>query len=734
MRFPNYKQDDARDCGAACLQMVCSHFGKYIDLERLRLLTNTSREGTSVASLIRVGSELGLRCTPYSVSYFKFRHEVPLPCIVLWKGNHFAVVYKITEKHIYVSDPSVGLIRYNLTEFANGWLSPVSGSKTKRGICITIEKTPAFDDVKPDPQKNKVADAIVWFWNYIKPEKMQVIKIIIAAAALTTLGVVFPFITQTIVDTGIPNRDYSLITVLLSSMIALTVGQTVGNWIQANMTLRVAVKTRVTMTSDYIARLFRMPLLWFDNRLTGDIFQRNADFDRIESGSTTAVFAGILSVFSLTIFGAVLLIYSAPLFWVFVIGATLYMAWVLVFWEIRKRMDIRYFSLLAKNNSQWIEFVTRITDIKLFRNGDARRWNWERNQVELYRTRMKLLYAEQAQALGSSFIKALKDAALIWLSAKSVISGEMTLGMLTAVQYLLGQMGAPLDGTVNFIISLQLSTISYNRVTDTFRSQTEKDEPTVNDVLLPACGDLALNGVSFRYGADKWAIDRVDLVFPAGKTSVIVGQSGSGKSTLLKILAGLYEPTLGNVAIGGMPLYTVSINAWRERCGVITQDCGLVRGTIYDNIVFGREPNKDALIRSVSLASIREEIETMSRGYETLIGENGRGVSEGQKQRILLARALYSDPDYLLLDEMTSSLDNENEKAIVTMLRESLPGKTIIIVSHKRESAESADLVVVMENGTVVEAGTPAVLANLGNAFRRFFPPITSDTRPNTLK
>ena len=706
MRFPNYRQTDSRDCGPVCLQIICKHFGKYIDVERIRQLMSTGREGTSVYDFIDAASQLEIKCLPYSISYWKFRHEVPLPCVVFWRNNHYVVVYRITFKHVYVSDPACGLCRYSLKEFANGWLNSVEGADTKRGICITCEPTIRYKDIIADRKNPEMVDALKYFWEYMKPYGSQMMQIMIVLLIVTMISALFPIITQSIIDTGIPNQDYNFITLMLISSIALSVGKIIGSWLQQSIGLRFSARIKVSMTSDYLMRLFKMPMSFFENRIMGDIFERNSDFDRIETNTLGSVFTAILAVLNLLVFGTILFIYNRTSFIIYAIGSVLYIMWVVVFWSFRKKIDLRYYSLIAKNNSQWIEFLSRISDIKSYGYSDMTRWQWEKNQVRLYDTRIRLLNLEQIQMLGSSMINAVKDAVLIYLSSRLVINGEMTLGMLTSVQYILGQLTGPLDRIVNFIISLQLSAISYARVTDVHRLPAEDAIVTNSDNLADFTSDLHLKSVSYRYGSESFALKNLTATFPGGKTTAIVGESGCGKSTLLKILAGLYVPSNGHVLLGSRHLSSISLEFWRKRCGVITQESSLFRDTICNNITVGRPFDRAKLLKAVTTAAIRSEIEMLPKGYETMIGENGRGVSEGQKQRILLARAIYDDPDYIFLDEMTSSLDASREDNVLDSLKRQMPDKTIVMVSHRPASIMNADMVVVIKDGFIAGCGT----------------------------
>lgn len=454
----------------------------------------------------------------------------------------------------------------------------------------------------------------------------------------------------------------------------------------------------------------------------GDLLQRTYDFDRIESMIMGAGFNAILGSFSLLVFGTILFLYNTTLFWIYLFISVLYVIWILFFWSIRKKMDIKYFSYLASNQSHWIELLSNMSDIKNYNYGQNKRWQWEKVQVGLYKTKIKLLHVDQIQNIGSTMLTTIKDALLIYIAANAVIRHEMTIGMLIAVQYILGQLKTPMESLVNFIVSAQLCHISYMRVTDIHKIKTENVEHNDNEKLLDFSQSLYIQNLYYKYTVnDDFVLRNISCMIPRGKTIAIVGESGSGKSTLIKLLAQLYQPSSGDIKLGDINISTFSSETWRNHCGVITQESSLLKDTICNNIVFGREYDKDKLIKAVTIANIRKEIETMSKGYDTMIGENGRGVSEGQKQRILFARAIYNSPEYILLDELTSSLDSRNESCIIASIRECFKKQTIVIAAHRLATVVDADMIIVLKKGVIAEMGTHKQLLENGREYPNLF-------------
>lgn len=721
--FPHYIQLEQRDCGATCLQMICKYYGCYFEIDYLRRLTGTRKEGITAYDFIKAAEQLGLRCLAFRVSYNRFRNEVPLPCVVHWRGHHYIVVYKITKTHIYVSDPAVGPIKYTIKEFAKGWLTHSNtNSKCAMGVCLVTEPTNMFKKETGQAHKTNYIEAINFVWEYVKPYKKNINQILTILVIITLINALLPIIAQSIIDVGVPTQDLNFITLMFVSTLTLGLSIVIGEWIKQSINLHFSARIKVSMISDYLVRLFQLPLSFFESRIMGDLLQRTYDFDRIDSMIMGVGFNAILGGFSFVVLGIILFIYNSTLFWIYILISFLYVAWVLFFWTIRKKMDIRYFSHLAANQSHWIELLAKMSDIKNYNYGQYKRWQWEKVQVGLYKTRVKLLHIEQIQNVGSTLMNTIKDALLIYIAAKNVIQGEMTIGMLIAVQYILGQLKSPMESIVNFIVSSQLCYISYMRVTDINSVKTENLSHSENERLLDFSQPISICNLYFKYSInDDYVLKNISFNIQHGKTIALVGESGSGKSTMIKLLAQLYSPNHGEICLGNINLATISAETWRMNCGVITQESALLKDTISNNIVFGREYNKDKLLKAVSIANIRKEIETMSNGYDTMIGENGRGVSEGQKQRILFARAIYNNPKYIFLDELTSTLDSRNEGSIISSIREYFKEQTIVIAAHRLATIIDADLIIVFKNGVIAEIGTHKQLIENGREYTSLF-------------
>jgi len=684
--------------------MICRYHGKYLDFEHIKQVMGTNRNGVSVQDIISVAEGLSLRSNAYRLTFKDLRTLMPLPCIVHWGGDHFVVVYKITKSRVYVADPGKGRITYSIEEFISNWKE---SDDDETGICIGCEPTAEFNSIISETKPNNSLEAWFFLKSYVKPYRKQVVQIVFLLGIITLLTSLIPIITQSIMDSGIPRRDNQYITILLVGSIALGVGLALGKWLQQSIGLYFAVRVKMFMMADYISRMFKMPLQFFESRTIGSILQRNYDFDRIESFLLSSLFGFILSVFSLITFGLLLFVYDSTLFWIFFVCAILYVSWILTFWSIRKNIDIKYYTFLAQNESRWIEFINNILDIKSYAYGYEERKKWEKTQVGLFKTRVKLLNINQLQGVGTNLISSIRDAILVFVAAKAVIAGEISIGTLGAVLFIVGQLKAPLDSVVSFIISWQFFQISFGRVSDVYKTKAEDESNGTNDSMASYQQPIVLKSVSFRYSpSSPYVLNRVNYAFPQGKITAVVGASGSGKSTLIKLLVRLYEPTYGTICLNDTHLNNISTQLWRSHIGVLTQDSYLVSDTISNNISYGRPFDAEKMAKAVNIANIQHEIESMPLGFETVIGEKGKGVSEGQKQRILLARALYDDPEYILLDEITSTLDSRNEFMIMSSIKKNLVGKTVIITAHRLSTVMVADEICVMKNGFIVEHGT----------------------------
>lgn len=717
-KFPNYRQLDGKDCGPTCIQIIAKYYGKFISLQEIRELSSISKEGLSLYELGLTAERLGLKSLPIKATIANLETEIPLPCIAHWGNKHYIVVYKTDKKYIYVSDPLLGLVKYNKEEFLKRWIG-INNEKSEKGILLLLEPTDKFNDIKPTSNPSKIY-AFNYFISHLKPYKKQTTQLLLTMFVLTLIQAVLPFITQSIVDTGITSKDYNFITLLLVANVVLVISVSLGNWIRQSINIHISSRIKISILSNYIIKLLKLPLAYFENRLVGDILQRALDYDRMENFIMNSAFSIVLAFFNLLVFGVILFIYQPILLFVFLFGAILYIAWTLFFWNVRKKMDFEFFTLKAKNNSHWIELLTHIEEIKNNNYEQGKRWSWERVQVKLYHINLKILKINQIDSVGSNLINTLSDIALTFLTVYFVIEGEITLGMMIAVQYILGQLKSPLSAIIQFISSYQVAYISFIRINESSNIPDEQLEEDIYHRVLPETKSLTLKNIYFAYNnATKSTLSNINLTIQQGKITAIVGASGSGKSTLLKILSRLYIPTSGDYFIGNTNMSSVDLSIWRDKLGVVNQNSDVFKETIKDNIILGSEYDINKFYEVIKRVNLLDEIESMPAGFNTLMGENGRGLSEGQKQRIMIARALYKNPDYLFLDEATNSLDSINESILVKNLNEIFEGKTVVIVAHRLATIKNADNIIVLDKGNIVEIGNEKeLLARKGYYYR----------------
>ncbi len=709
LSFPHYSQYDAMDCGPTCLRIVAKYFGKHYKLDTLRDRSHITREGVSLLGISRAAESIGFRTMGVKIGFEQLKTEAPLPAIVHWNQNHFVVVYKITgkkgEEVMHVSDPAAGLIKYPVNEFLNCWQSTAEGEE-KQGVALLLEPTPDFyssADEKLDKRR------LSYIFKYLQPFRRLIVQLFLGLLLGSLLQLLLPFLTQSIVDQGIGNRNISFIYLVLIAQLVLTLSRVSVEFIRGWILLHLGTRVNVSLISDFLAKLMRLPMRFFDTKMTGDLMQRIGDHKRIESFLTGTSLNVIFSFVNVIIFGIVLLVYSYKIFVVFFIGSALYALWVVLFLKKRAELDNRRFAQMSANQSNVIQLIQGMQEIKLNGCEQQKRWEWENIQAKLFRVSVKGLALSQYQQSGAFLLNETKNIIITILAAKSVVDGNMTLGMMLAVQYIIGQLNSPIEQLISFFNAMQDAKISLERLSEI---HLRDDEEKLEDNLVadtPSDADLIVENLSFRYeGPDsELVLNNVNIKIPVGKQTAIVGTSGSGKTTLVKLLLGFYPPSSGEILLGQNNIDTYSIRHWREECGVVMQDGFIFSDTIAHNIAPGAESiDKQQLVRAAKIANIYDFITSLPLGFNTKIGGEGHGLSQGQKQRILIARSVYKNPKYIFFDEATNSLDASNERMILENLQEFFKGRTAVVVAHRLSTVKNADQIIVLEKGNVVEVGT----------------------------
>lgn len=695
------------DCGPTCLRMVAKHYGKSFSLQYLREQCSIDRQGVTLLAINQAAEKMGFRTRAMKLS-FEDLQEIHLPSIVHWGQNHFVVVYKINNKNVWVADPGIGNVKYTHEEFLKKWISTVAND-TEVGVALELQTTPTFFTQEEVVNKTGFSFLFKYLYNY----KKLIVQLVLGLFIGSLLQLAFPFLTQAIVDFGIQNQDISFIYLILIAQLVLFVSQSLVDIIRSWILLHIGTRINIALISDFLIKMLKLPLGFFDSKMIGDLLQRIQDQNRIETFLTSSSLGIVFSFFNLIIFGIVLLIYSPIIFLVFLISSLIYIAWVFIFLNRRKIIDHEKFKQLSDNRSHLIQIINGVQDIKLNNSETLKRWEWENIQAKLFKVNIKSLTLEQTQGIGAQIINQLKNILIVFLAAKAVIDGQMTLGMMMAVQYIVGQLNGPIAQLIDFVRSAQDAKISLERLGEIHNANNEENDEQKIEVL-PQEGSLKLEKISFSYGGamNTKALDDVSFTIPQGKTTAIVGTSGSGKTTLVKLLLKFYEPQEGTIKLGEAYLKNIGNAVWRKKCGVVMQDGYIFNDTIAKNIAFGDEIiDKEKLLHAVKIANIEDYINTLPLGYNTKIGNEGVGLSAGQKQRMLIARAIYKNPDYLFFDEATNALDANNEKIIMQNLSNYTLGKTVIVVAHRLSTVKNADQILVLEQGKLIEQGTHQTLA-----------------------
>ena len=707
-RFPVEYQMDSQDCGPASLKIIAKYFGKFYSLQYLRDRCGITKEGVSLLDLSTGAESIGLRTLAIKCVMDDVVNSIPLPAIVFWKENHFVVVYGTDKRYVYVSDPAKGRIKYTHEQFKKGWCR----KGEENGVLLAVEPTADFKDSKAEKEQKR--NSFSGILKYFFPFKRNFTLVFIIMLVVTLLQGVLPFISKAVIDVGIKTSDVNFINMVLFGNIAILLSVMIFNVLRDWILMHITSRVNIALISDYLIKLMKLPVTFFENKLLGDILQRAQDHERIRSFIMNNSLALIFSALTFVLFAVILLVYNAIIFYIFLAGSVLYVVWVLLFLSIRKKLDWEYFELISKNQSYWVETVSAIQDIKIYNYEKYRRWKWEEIQARLYHVNKRVLTVTNAQNLGAQFIESIKNMAIVFFCATAVIKGEITFGVMISTQFIIGMLNGPLIQFINFIVSGQYAKISFLRINEIRQLEDESELLTIGTTttMIPEDKSITLENIHFQYTVNSPLVLRnIYLRIPENKITAIVGGSGSGKSTLLKLLVRLYKPTYGDIRMGGMNVNLINLRQWRQMCGVVMQDGKTFNDTVLNNIVLDDEHiDYDRLREVCNIAQIAAEINEMPKGFETMIGENGRGLSGGQKQRLLIARALYRSPRLLFLDEATNSLDVINERKIVDALNGAFKDRTVIVVAHRLSTIRNADQIVVLEKGFIAEIGNHQTL------------------------
>lgn len=710
MRFPFIKQHDSMECGVACLTMILQWYGKHTSLSSVAEQCPPTTEGVSLSGLAQTARRYGMEAVAARATIDELAQST-LPAIIHWQQNHFTVLYRVSSgrrRRFYVSDPAKGRVCYSEAEFEAGWLSTASQGMPK-GIALFLAPGEGFDAANAGADGGE-RRSFGFLLSYLRTYRRYFMHIVAGLALGCLLQLILPFMTQAIVDVGIKNGDISLIWLILLGELMIVIGRTATDFIRRWLLLHISMRINISLVSDFFIKLLRLPMAFFDTRKTGDLLQRMADHGRVQQFLTGQVLGVLFTLLSFVIFGVVLLVYNRLIFAVFVLGSIVYGVWIATFLHRRKVLDYELFEQQARNQNYTYQFISSMQEIKLQDCERRRRWEWEDVQADLFGVQMKSMKLQQSQEAGSIFINEVKNIIITVLAATAVINGQMTLGSMLAVQYIIGQLNSPVEQLMAFIYSLQDVKISLERINEIHQGKDEEaDRGQLSAFDAGARKSIAIENLSFRY--DRFSpgltIDNISLDIPAGRTTAIVGASGSGKTTLIKLLLGYYRPESGRISVAGRNLDDYSLRWWRRQCGTVMQDGVIFSESIARNIAVDDGDIDCARLESAArLACINDYIESLPLRYNTRIGRDGMGLSQGQKQRILIARAVYRNPGFIFLDEATNALDAGNERAIVENLDEFYRGRTVVVVAHRLSTVRNASRIVVLDGGRIAEQGT----------------------------
>lgn len=717
-------QHDAMDCGPSCLAMISGRYGKFYSLQYLRDNSFITKDGVSLLGLSEASHKIGFDSFSAELSIEKLIEEKDsLPCILHWNQNHFVVLENITTNvfskkyYFQIADPAHGRIKINKEKIKKNWCL-----HNNKGIALFLFPTKEFYQ-NEIPQSNKIS--IKYILSYLLPHKKQIGLMFILLFFSSILTLILPFLTQNLIDKGINAKNLNLITLILIAQLVVFVGNLIFEVIRNWLVLHVGTRISIKIISDFLKKLLKLPIKYFDTKLMGDYNQRIIDNERIENFLTSQSLLTVFSIISFTVFLGVLCYYDYKILIIYIALTILAIIWS--FYWLKKIKYLDYFKFQQRSESQEniFELFNGVIEMKLNQFEDYKRGEWEKIQEKLFKLNIRVLKLDQFQLSGFDFLNQLKNILVTFLAATLVVNGKMSLGELLSVSYIIGQMNSPVNQLLIFFRSLQDAKLSLERLNEVQNHPEEEQEDSlqldINNSKNSFNLGIKFDNVNFQYEGPKapYILKDINMFIPDGKITAIVGSSGTGKTTLMKLLLKFYEPTQGAILYNSHNINSISSKSLRENCGVVMQDGFIFSDTIERNIAMGEEIiNKEKLRRAVKIANIEDFIESLPLKYNTKVGASGNGISGGQKQRILIARAVYKNPHYIFFDEATSALDAENEKIIHDNLQEFFKGKTVVIIAHRLSTVKNANNIIVLNENKIVEQGNhPELVCKKGRYY-----------------
>lgn len=699
------KQLSQSDCGAACLRMIASFYNKNVDYYSLQKILKISRVGTSMHSISKAAEEIGFKTKGLQVSIDDLKY-LPTPSILHWNQKHFVVLLSIGKKKVRVADPAKAIITYSIEEFEKYWIQSQVEDKIKVGIVLLLEPTNTFTESTNLTEKSRGSIKFKDFVGYYKRNKWRFFQLLLSFVVLFAIQTIFPYLSQSLIDIGINLGDKKTVIILLITQLIITTFSSFISMISSRIGLKLSNFLNLSILSDFWIKIISLPINYFGNKKTGDILQKLGDNHTVQTFISNIILTSSLSILRFIIYSTILLFYSPTLFLLVIAGDLLYFGWISIFFPIKRKLNFLTFDASSDEHSMTIEMIQGMRDLKLNNSANSKRWEWEDIQIRLFSLRFKTLDYNQIQSIGVLLINSIQNIVITFLIASYVIDGSFSLGQMIAVQFIISQISGPLHEIIGVIQDYENTKVSLQRLNSIYEIESEENENCKIDYVNTKDG-ISIRNLNFSYLHSNGDIfENITFDIPYGKLTAFVGTSGSGKTTMMKILTKLETDYRGEVLVGSTELQYISPSFWRSRIGVVLQDGYFFNDSILKNICFD-DTTADMIKveKCCEIANIIDHIKTLPNGFNTLIGADGLGLSQGQKQRILIARAIYRDPDFLFLDEATNSLDSMNEKEIVNNLNQAFENKTLIVIAHRLSTIKNAHKIVVFDNGVIVEIG-----------------------------
>jgi len=695
-------QLEANDCGPACLQMICALYGKKYTLREIKKSLTVSKLGISIRDLRLFLQNNGFSCATVNISLEDI-YEMPLPSILYLKHGHFIILESIGKKHLNIIDPGFGRVNLSLESFTEKWLNGSSG------IAIVFEPSEDFKDTeyirRDKAQQNPIIHNVKKILR--KNRKKFYFSILLTFITLAA-NWAMPILLKENIDKGILSKDMHVVTQLLLLQFVFAVSFLLSQSLSEVINTKISLELNIDFNKYYFLKILKLPVSYHDSKFKSDLIEGLSDQHRINYFITYSLIGVVTSIMNIIVFSSILVYQDYKIFLVFVMFSILSFGYILLFFKKKKQIDYSMFALESANRNTIYEMIMGITDIKINSAEKSRLSNWMNSENKLKTLKTKLAYINFYMNDGNLIISKIRDIDIIGYTSYLVIESQISLGLMMMISYVLGQLSSPLQQLTDYTQNFQNTKLAHDRLTDIYTKENETEE-NVNYKNIETTNTIALKNVSFTYdtGSDLEVLKNISCTIRKNTTTAIVGESGSGKSTLLKLLLGFYYPTAGNIYIDRNNIKDLNIKDWRKICGAILQEGYLFSGSILENVSMSSEsPDIEKLNFALKIAELYEKVESLPMKHHTKIGEVGISLRGGEKQRLLIARAIYKDPEFIFFDEATSALDSINERKITDNLNTYLKNKTSVIIAHRLSTIKHADQIIVLKNGEIAEIGS----------------------------